>query len=164
MKRNLFAFNLLVSILVILFACKKIDHEPKSSDNTLEQKFFYTRVSSVPVVKAVTGFVYRQNQKYNFLQNLTNRIGFPYWNKALTFSGASTSGRTAGDSIDVIYIPFVRDRENFVNATLIVKITEVDTAFHILCDWQYKDFGFDAVDSDEWNASNIFHIFAKMDY
>jgi hypothetical protein len=149
--------------MLLINACRKMDRQIPVTDNAQKQKFFYSRLSTVPLVKAVVGYVYRQNQKYHFLPGLVNRIGYPYWNKAMVFSGPVEYGRGQSDSADIVYIPFVRESENFVNAALIVKFTDQDTAFKILCDWQYKNFGFEPANRGEWNAWSVFQIFASLD-
>jgi hypothetical protein len=67
-----------------------------------------------------------------------------------------------GDTVAVTYIPFVREEENFVNASLLVKTTPTDTAFKYVCDWQYASYGFDTT-ATGWNANDVFHVFALMD-
>lgn len=36
-------------------------------------------------------------------------------------------------------MPFVRDSQNFVNASLIIKTQPEDTTFYYICDWQYQN-------------------------
>jgi hypothetical protein len=55
-----------------------MDRTSPVSNHALEQKFFNSRVSNDLRVRAVTGFTFRQNQKFGFLQNLVNRIGLPH--------------------------------------------------------------------------------------
>lgn len=132
----------------------------------MSEKFFSAHNSSEPAIKAVQSFVLHQNDRYHFIDNLVNRIGLPYWDKALIFSNNQTGNNhrssSASDSFTVVYIPFVRDTQQFVNASLIIKMTEADTAFRLLSDWQYSQFGFNDTDTG-WNARDIFHIFTKLD-
>jgi hypothetical protein len=65
-------------------------------------------------------------------------IGFPRWDKAIKNGNKSSrQGRSASDTINITYIPFVRDTENFVNASMTIIATPSDTSFSYLCDWQY---------------------------
>jgi hypothetical protein len=70
-----------------------MDRQIPVTGNAQEQKFFYSCLSTVSVAKAVTGFVYRQSGQYHFLPGLINRIGYPYWNKEMVFSGTAGIGR-----------------------------------------------------------------------
>jgi Protein of unknown function (DUF3289) len=63
----------------------------------------------------------------------------------------------------MIYIPFVKDSQNFVNASLIIKTTATDTSFKFLHGSQYDDYGFDTLKTGVWNARNVFHILANLD-
>ena len=67
------------------------------------------------------------------------------------------------DSADIIYVPLVRPTEQFVIASIIVKMTEADTTYRILADWQYSSFGFDTTNASMWNAKDIFNIFSSLD-
>jgi len=97
------------------------------------------------------------------VEQTVKQIGYPRWNKMMNVKKSSAQGKGAStDSVNLYYIPFVRDQENFVNASMIIKTTAEDTTFGYLCDWQYKNFGFDST-STNWTARNVFHIFALLD-
>lgn len=68
----------------------------------------------------------------------------------------------ATDSEHITYIPFVRDSQDFVNASLIVRTSANDTGYKFLCDWQYSSYGYDTT-ATGWNARDVFHIFAQLD-
>jgi hypothetical protein len=63
----------------------------------------------------------------------------------------------------MIYIPFVRDSQDFVNASLILKTTATDTSFTFLHDNQYNEYGFDTLKTGVWSARNVFHILTNLD-
>ncbi len=46
---------------------------------------------------------------------------------------------SSADSTYIYNIPFVRENENYVNASLNLKITGADTTFGYSCDWQYQN-------------------------
>jgi hypothetical protein len=62
----------------------------------------------------------------------------------------------------MIYIPFVRDSQDFVNASLILKTTATDTSFTFLHDNQ-NEYGFDTLKTGVWSARNVFHILTNLD-
>lgn len=89
----------------------------------------------------------------------------PFWNKALVYT--NTANTTIGtestrDLSTVVYIPFVRDSQNYVNASVLIKMTVTDTSYRIICDWQYSEFGFEHSDTS-WSARDIFAIFSMLD-
>lgn len=152
---------------LVFHSCRKTDriNEISSTINAQqESKFFNEHKSTEPLVQAITRFVKGQNEKYHFVKNIVDKIGYPRWDKSLTVSkpGNLNFNNLSDDSTIITYIPFVRDSQNFVNAALLVKTTPRDTTFKYLCDWQYAEFGFDTTSSG-WNARNVFHLFATFD-
>jgi hypothetical protein len=136
-------FLFVLTIATVYAACRKTDQSAdKPLAEGIESRFFSRHASANPLVKAITAFAKKENEKYSFVERMVKQIGYPQWDKAIIISGARSdkiSGRSAEDSIELTYIPFVRDSQNYVNATLAVAITPDDTAFKILCDWQYGD-------------------------
>lgn len=50
------------------------------------------------------------------------------------------SGKGASDSTGTTYyIPFVRDSQQYVNASMIINTTASDTSFGYRCDWEYQN-------------------------
>ncbi len=140
MKFNRLLFpGLILTGLLVYISCRKVDRQPdEPSTSLIESKFFTNHVSPNPLVQAITQFTKGQNNKYQFVDKLVKQIGYPYWDKAITVaSGASNRG--ASDSNYITFIPFVRDSQNYVNATLEVATSPTDTTFRIMCDWQYND-------------------------
>jgi len=93
-------------------------------------------------------------------------VGFPLWNKALVASSsinqklANAKIGSEGDTT-IVYIPF--DQDSIIDATLIVKIHDNDTAFKLLNDYDYKRFPFDTANTTSWNARDVFNIFAHFE-
>jgi hypothetical protein len=136
-------------------SCRKVDFKNGTlSDSnrpilSIESKFFTSYRSTDPVEKIIVDFIGRQNSKTHFVEKVVNQIGFPRWNKMMkqgnlfnsvskvTVSSVGDNG--SSKTPDVYYIPFVRDSQNFVNASLVVKISPTDTTMNYLCDWQYTN-------------------------
>jgi putative chitinase len=144
---------LLVS--TIYFSCRKIDQFQSNSLETLvtetENRFFQEHSSSDATVLTLTNFIKQKNITSHFVLKTVERLGYPYWDKALFIkqdiqSSGVKSNNTSVINTDtpvsatstLVYIPFVRDQENYVNAALVFLITPTDTLFQYVCDWQYK--------------------------
>lgn len=151
--------------LLLWGACRKTDQPSTAgSSDFLEQRFFKQHSPDDPRVQAVARFVQGENERKQFLPILTSRIGFPRWDKALVVQSASGASRQQSGDSSVVYIPFVRDSQNYVNASLVVKMTPADTSFRIIRDNQYSSFGFDtASNTAQWHALDVFTIFATLD-
>ena len=132
-------YFLVLTIVTIFVSCRKTG-EQSNTILTLsnDSKFFTNHASINPLVQAITRFSKGQNNKFHFVDKLVEQIGFPFWDKAITVAG-NTASRGASDSNFITFIPFVRDTQNHVNATLEVATSPMDTTFRILCDWQYND-------------------------
>ena len=135
--------------------------KPKSAVN--ESRFFSGHRSSDPFEKALVDFIKRKNDKEHFVEKTVNQIGYPRWDKALSFKNPASQriGRgNTGDSVSISYIPFVRDSQNYVNALLIIKTQQNDTTFYYLCDWQYQNkvHGSPAIDTTAERYAVFFMI------
>jgi len=124
-------------VLVIYAACRKIDYNPPKKDNKAGNDFFLAYPANDKSVLAVQGYMRREDEKYNFIDKMVERIGFPWWNKATVLlddirQNNSRSG--TGDSLTIVYLPFVREGENFVNAIMQFSMTQLDTNWRGLCD------------------------------
>jgi hypothetical protein len=169
-------FKIRLPLLILLtgliyVACRKTDRlisEPKNTArHEIEDKFFNSKNSTEPLVQSITKFIKKQNDKLHFVEKVVNQIGYPQWNKTIIVSGSRTTGNPSisnalGDTVEITYIPFVRDSQLYVNASLLIKTTPTDTSYKYLCDWQYSQFGFDTT-SGNWSAQNVFHVFAMLD-
>ncbi len=163
-------FGLALAVITVYVACSKVEMPAESQKEELlkqiEEKFFESHTSSNTYIQSILGFMKLENDKYSFVSKTVKQIGYPRWDKALIYTGKSggIGGRgNTNDSISFAYIPFVRDSQNFVNASLIVKTTASDTIYRYLCDWQYQEQGFDSTSNTSWNAFDVFLVFATLD-
>ncbi len=129
--------------LLLFITCRKMDYSPPDANypslNTVTDKFFNSHRSNDPTEKALVDYLKRVNEKEKFVGTTVKRIGFPRWDKILTPSFSRFAGRTESDSSAITYyIPFVRDSQNYVNASMAIRTTPSDTTFSYLCDWQYS--------------------------
>jgi hypothetical protein len=61
-----------------------------------------------------------------------------------------------------MYIPFAED--SVIDAALTVRTDENDTIFHLLNDFDYRQFVFDtAATSNSWRAKDVFNVFAALE-
>ena len=155
----------LISIGVLVYiSCRKIEtNEGNKSSDKLVTKFFESHSPSDTLVLRIADLLKRENKKYGFLERIISKIGFPYWDKARTFSKSDLAG-LRGDDYDtcITMIPFVRDSQYYVNAVLLFKTSSQDFSFQFLCDWQYANYGFDTA-QEKWDARSIFHIFSEFE-
>ena len=125
--------------MITINSCRKIERQTEATtENELLAKFFSKHQSNVPLVLALNKYLQRENSKYHFVEKVVKQIGFPRWDKAIIVYGPVASGRGAADSAYLTYIPFVRDSQNHVNASMAIRTTLSDTTFSYLCDWQYQ--------------------------
>lgn len=152
-----------LAFMLIYVSCRKIDkvNEPEKLQVDRNDKFFTAHASDDLFVQSLVSYMKRRNDKYHFTDTIIERVGYPRWDKSLIVHG-SAQGRGASDSATITYIPFVRDSQNYVNASLLVRTSPTDTALQWLCDWQYANYGFDSTSSGG-SAHEVFLIFATMD-
>jgi Bacterial EndoU nuclease len=168
-KAKIYLF-LMVAVL-IWAACRKTDSQQTANNQTTpsvnETRFFGEHRSSNPQIEAISQWVKQQNDKKNFVTQTVKQIGYPRWDKALlqsTSSGTGLSHRGGTDSSFALFlVPFVRDSQNYVNASLVVKATPTDTTMGYICDWQYLNFGLTPPSDTVIGAKNIFHLFTLLD-
>ena len=114
------------------------------------------------LVLAVMGLRKTTNEKYNFADNLINKIGYPYWHKSIVINKVGTATRTLTDSTNTVFIPFVMDIENTVNTTLVINTSPSDTNFHFIADWQYRNYIYGQPAADT-TAENVALLFMLLD-
>lgn len=149
--------------MLIINACRKSDVSTyQTQDNEMKSKFFNSHKSSDPHIQALNKFVKSKNEKYNFIKEIVKKVGFPYWDKSISVSKSASQHRNLTENETLTYIPFVRDSQFYVNASLIIKTTPTDTTYQFLCDWQYSSFGYDTTNTG-WSAMNVFHVFSRLD-
>jgi len=136
---NIFLFVLIASTIYV--ACRKVDHQQAPDEingNNIEENFFNSNRSSDPTEKALVDFIKRINDKEHFVEKAVKQIGYPRWNKIISPSASRRAGKAISDSSGITYyIPFVRDSQNYVNASIAIRANPDDTTFSYLCDWQY---------------------------
>lgn len=139
LSSKLSSFTFIILALMTM-SCRKTDSLQEQPEiQTIQEKFFNSHRSSDPTEKAIVEFMKREDRKTPFIEKTVGQIGYPFWDKAIRENNIHANSRSAPDSIDVIYIPFVIDSQDHVNASMIVKITPSDTSFSYLCDWQYSE-------------------------
>jgi hypothetical protein len=160
----LIAFFLLIIIASV--SCRKVDKIESSEQNNatsaLSARFFDSHKTDNPIVNKVNKFVKGQNEKYNFLEDLSQRIGFPRWDKAIVNLDEALH-KNFQDSIFYTFVPFVRESQEYVNATLIVKTSGADTVFKIVYDNLYRNQDYSVPDSAN-SPENIASLFFVMDF
>lgn len=153
-----------VVVLVIFLSCRKIDYTSKEETMKPGLRFFDTHQSTDPGLNAIAALLKKENEKYNFIGSITSTVGYPYWEKTISIKRRNGSARGAtDDSAEYYYIPFVRDSQNYVNSSLVVKVGAADTSVRWLSDWQYADYGFDTTNANEPNAKKAFMTLANLE-
>lgn len=145
-KLLVFSVITTIALTVGFISCRKTDLFPNDAATTLENRFFNTHRSADPIEKSIVEFVKRKNDKKHFIEKTAAQIGYPRWDKIVkkplntartgNITTLTVGGSAAENNIDVYYVPFVRDSQNYVNASMVIKITPTDTSFSYLCDWQ----------------------------
>ena len=134
-----FLFWLILGTGMVYVSCRKTDGpQPVETKERIETRFFNSRPTSNPVILSVMSLLNRKNECTPFVEKTVSQIGYPYWDKAVIISLPVIAGRGAADSSRIIYIPFVRDSENFVNASMAIQVNPADTVIRYLSDWQYR--------------------------
>jgi len=156
---------IIITLLTLLFqSCKKSDQvvSIEKELSSLERKFFFTNRTGDSTEGKLVDFLIRQNRSKSFVEKTTKIIGFPRWEKMITIKSKSEiSGRGASDSLLTIYfVPFVRNSQNYVNASLVISVYPNDTTFAYRSDWEYryKTHGSPIVDSTA-EAHAVFFMF-----
>ena len=149
--------------LSIWAACRKTDRAaglPVPEDHT--GKFFNRHPPDDPLVTVLQQKMQRENAQQPFIENIIRQIGYPRWDMAMVVQQESPADRGQSGDSSIVYIPFVRDSQNVVNAALLFKLSSADTSYQYLADWQYAGYGFDTT-GPGLNARDIFHLFARFD-
>jgi hypothetical protein len=168
MKLNKLAFFLLGGALIIFnLCCKKFDNIPEQNSkeiNVLYTKFFNSNRTNDAAEKVIVNYVERVILKHNFVTNAINQIGYPRWDKTIVIraENKSNSLTSSDDSSNTYYIPFVRDSQNFVNASLVIFTNNYDTSFTFKYDWKYKQMQ-NTVNSINDSAEKFALFFMNLD-
>jgi hypothetical protein len=165
MQQYRFKFFLFVLVAATIYAaCRKTDSQAEKPVSVNQQsRFFDSHRSADPLEKALVSFIKNQNDKKGFVDKVIKQIGYPYWNKAITVNKPVQIGLESTDTT-ITYIPFVRDSQNYVNASLLIATTGGDTLMGYVCDWQYANmtFGGTQADSSAENLASFFMFFTKQ--
>jgi hypothetical protein len=163
MKFNRLLLGLILTGVVSYISCRKIDRQPDKPINANPQsKFFNSHRSSDPLETALVNFIKRENDKSPFIDKVIKQIGYPYWDKGMTVSKQHVRGRSASDSSIIVYIPFVRDSQNYVNASMAISVAPGDTSFKYLCDWQYASMTFSTGSIADTSAEKTALLFMAL--
>lgn len=158
---------LTVSIFTYL-SCKKTDIKTESEVANIsltEQKFFNTHRTTDPTEKALVNFLKKINEKDKFIEQTVSQIGFPRWDKTISSNQEKINQNSInilGDSIQTFYIPFVRDSQNYVNASMVINVSPTDTSFSYRCDWQYEQYVNDSATVND-QGKNVAAFFMALD-
>ena len=138
LSKRLVAFIFLGCSLIM---CTKKDQlaTAEKEPGQIEKRFFTGNRTQNGDEKVLVDYLIRQQQKSKFVEKTVAQIGYPRWDKMIVLKRkGNKSGRGESDSsITSYYIPFVRDSQQFVNASMIINTTASDTSFGYRCDWQY---------------------------
>jgi hypothetical protein len=161
---------LLIGLVYFISGCKKSDISPeKLSEITTNPngKFFDVPGDAPLIIKTISASIKKHDEKKHFLPGFIRLVGYAKWSKAKIFNleQNSTTGRLSGDQSEgrLIYIPFVKDSQNYVNSILTVRINASDTIYRMLHAKRYKSFGYETSDPTKWNAKDVFHLFSEFD-
>ncbi|MBK8711263.1 MAG: hypothetical protein IPL97_05230 [Niastella sp.] len=112
----------------------------KQNGRDTEETFFNTHRSTDPVENVLVNFIKRKNDSLHFVEKTVKQIGYPRWDKIINFKKQKkVTLKIEDQGAQVFYVPFVRDNQNYVNASMVISVNQADTAFYYLCDWQYKN-------------------------
>ncbi len=165
--------TLFVTVVVVTSACRKTDIQTEKiadmEGSSVEKEFFTAHRSADSEENALVTFIKRVNNKTPFVEETVKRIGYPRWDKAIktspTVKGAQvkthsingTNTANSSGNYDIYYVPFVRDSQNYVNASMVIKASASDTSVSYLCDWQYSQLQNDVNKLDD--KAEYFAIF-----
>lgn len=166
MRKQFTPVLLFLSLIIILFSCKKTDSIRDEAPPPVD-RFFSAPSNSPKEIKAIAQALKKQNDQFNYLSSITKRAGYPRWDKARIANydkGTITARGSEEASGEFVYIPFVKDSDNYVNALLAVKMDGSDTVYRMIYATNYKAFGYDTSDHSKWSARDVFNIFTSFDY
>jgi hypothetical protein len=112
-KTKLLSGILFLFVLTFYVACRKTDTNILGKEPSREQqgeKFFNQHRTNDPIEKSVIEFLKRFNTKSKFVQQTIKQIGYPHWDKAMTFCNQHIQSRNStSDSLNILFVPFVRN-------------------------------------------------------
>lgn len=165
--RNRLLLSLTSAFLLSLFffyGCRKSDNTLTEVDKPdLSGPFFTLHAPVNKTVTLVLDQVRKENEQYNFASLYLQKIGVPYWDKAILMREKGGAGEGEGSVNDptIVYVPFARDAKRHVNAVLVARVKGDHISLNMLYDWQYEKFGFD--EKQAINGRAVFHLFMELD-
>lgn len=134
----------ILSLLSLFFiSCKKTDFiSSNAAASSTEGNFFSRFAANDAATITASKYVERKETQYHFTDGIIQQIGFPHWDKSIVFNTAANNNPSitaSNNDATIVFIPFVRDTENVVNALMRITITPSDTSYKIICNWQYTD-------------------------
>jgi hypothetical protein len=159
-----------VILLVLLkISCKKIDTQTKDIEekiNTTTNFFDFQNIKDSTVIRLML-CLKRKNEAKNFVKEATQKLGIPYWNKALLYStktpinGRGNNRDNGNDTTIIAYIPLVQNTQTIVSGQLTIKATPTDTTFGFIANTDYKKFGFESNADSLLNGLKVFALFSR---
>jgi hypothetical protein len=135
-------FLILIGIGFVVFSCRKLDNYARDSTINNDFAFFNKHRSGSKLEEKIIAHLRRKNEEQNFVDITVQRLGYPIWHKMLQVEkgiGNNFRTNTTDDSLMVVFIPFAKDSQNVVNASLQISMTPTDTSYKYICRWQYTD-------------------------
>lgn len=170
MKFNrLLLTGLMLAGLLAYVSCSKVDSLPQNqpSSKNSEDRFFHSHRTADPIEKVLVEFIKRRNDKEHFVEKTVTQMGYPNWEKTMAVKTldkkVSVIQNTNPDSISIYYIPFVRETQNYVNASFVVTVTPTDTLLTNLIDHQYTQLPNDASLTIDGSEKHVL-FFMLLDY
>jgi hypothetical protein len=162
-------------VAMFVTSCRKMDIA-KPVEMTIQEKFFTTNRTNDAVEKKLVSFLAQKDQKQPFAEETVKKIGYPRWDKLMKKDAQTNSVKIDVDnesqkrtmsvtsgSVDVYYVPFVRDEQNSVNAVMMIHASSTDTTISYACDWQYASLLNVANDPTKSKARNFAFSFMRFD-
>ena len=127
----------LILLVFVFSTCRREINERYLLPESLDEGTFFSRnLSHDPKIQSVFEYVKRQNNTCKFVEKIVERIGYPIWNKTLVTTKSANNQR--GGDEEIYYIPFVRDGEVQVNASLVIQMSDEDTSGRYIYDYEYS--------------------------
>lgn len=162
-----------VTVIFITNACRKLadKNETAEKEMVIRNRFFTVSSTVDLTVQSIARNIYRQDQQRNFVPELSQKAGYPIWDKAKIARNPLSNSETrvdggggGGGSTEIVLIPFVKGGKYITNAVLAANISSGgDTTFKLLYATSYADFGFNHQDTTVPDARDIFHLFTAFD-
>ncbi len=156
---------LLLCFIVILNACKKADKFEKVITSNFDETQFFKGSENVDGTtnRLVAFFKNKQMKNPNFLPNITQKCGYPVWNKTITKLSNNITGRTTteGTQDTVIQLPFVVQNTSLVNA-FVEAIVSDTIGVELYESYKYKELSKGAINASTLTAEKYINEFFML--